>query len=133
MKKITLLLTTLIFSLTMMFSSPSYAKWTKVGTNDIGDTFYVDFERIKKHGGYVYFWRLDDYLKQDYVGNLSAETYFQGDCKLFRNKGLSFSTHTEPMGEGTSSRTYTPPNKWHYLPPNSPAETILKKVCEYAN
>ena len=53
--KFPLLLTTILFSLTMMFSFPSYAKWTKVSKNVSGDTFYVDFERIRKVYGYVYY------------------------------------------------------------------------------
>ena len=54
MRKLTVLLTTLVFSLTM-FASRSYAEWTKVGEIPDGTTFYVDFERIRKHDGYVYF------------------------------------------------------------------------------
>ena len=50
-----------------MFSSPSYSKWTMVSegidSSNSGDTFYVDFERIRKHGGYVYWWDLTDFLK----------------------------------------------------------------------
>ena len=46
----------------MLLSAPSYAKWTKVGENVYGSTFYVDFERIRKGDGYVYFWGLNDYL-----------------------------------------------------------------------
>ena len=119
---------TLVF--TVMFSSPSYADWTKVTTSTDGDTFYVDFERIRKHGGYVYFWRLSDYLKPNKWGNLSAKMYKQGDCKLFRYKYLSFSYYKEPMGRGTLSTSSNPENpKWKYPPPNSSIEKILKKVC----
>ena len=38
----------------------------------IDTTFYVDFERIRKHDGYVYFWRIRDDLKPDKWGDLSA-------------------------------------------------------------
>ena len=31
----------------VMFSSTSFAEWTKVGENVDGNTRYVDFERIK--------------------------------------------------------------------------------------
>ena len=77
---------TLIFALTfsVMFSSSSYAGWTKVGENASGDTYYVDFERIRKHDGYVYFWQLSDYLKPTEYGILSAKVYKQGDCRSFR-------------------------------------------------
>ena len=133
MKKITLLLTTLVFSLTMMFASTSYAEWTEVSEGVDGDTYYVDFERIRKHGGYVYFWYLIDYLKPQH-GDLSAKTYNQGDCKLFRFKGLSDSYHTQSMGEGTPSTTSNTPDKdWKYPPPDSAIEHILKKVCKTAN
>jgi len=47
-----------------VFSSTSFAEWTKVSEN-VSTTFYVDFERIRKHGGYVYFLWLSDYLKPD--------------------------------------------------------------------
>jgi len=46
MKKL-LLISTLLFS-TLMFSTPSYGEWTKVSENVEGNSFYVDFERIKK-------------------------------------------------------------------------------------
>jgi hypothetical protein len=46
-----------------MFLSPSYAKWTEMGANGSGMTFYVDFERIRKHGGYVYWYNLIDLFK----------------------------------------------------------------------
>ena len=67
MRKLTLLLTTLVFSLTM-FASTSYAEWTKVDESVDGDTFYVDFERIRKVDGYVYWWSLRDYSKPDKYG-----------------------------------------------------------------
>jgi len=123
---------TLIFALTftVMFSSTSYAEWTKVGANVHGDTFYVDFERIRKHGGYVYYWRLVDYLKPDKWGDLSAQMYVQGDCKLLRSKTLAWSTYTRPMGRGDHSTFINKPNKnWTYPHPNSVGEKILNRVC----
>ena len=99
MKKL-LLIFTLLLS-TLMFSTPSYAEWTKVSRGEDGVISYVDFERIRKHGGYVYFWKLTDYLKLTKYGVLSNQMYKQGDCKVFRYKVLSFSFHKEPMGGGT--------------------------------
>ena len=127
MRKITL---ALLFS--AMFSSTSFADWTKVGENVKG-TFYVDFERIRKHGGYVYFWELGDYLKPNSAGNLSSELYFQGDCELFRYKGLNWFFHKEPMGEGPAQISNDADKEWNYPPPNSVDEIVLKTVCEYAN
>jgi len=70
MRKLTILLA-LVFS--VMFSSTSFAEWKKVGENVDGDTFYVDFDRIRKHGGYVYFWSLGDLLKPFESGTLSVK------------------------------------------------------------
>jgi len=116
----------------MFSSSTSFAGWTKVSEN-VGATFYVDFERIRKHDGYVYFWELIDFLKPDEYGTLSGKSYIQGDCKKFRFNILSDSYHKEPMGGGEIDETLNPPDKeWHYPPPDSPSEIILKSVCQYA-
>jgi hypothetical protein len=121
-----LLIFTLLFS-TLMFSSPSCAKWEKLTETVNGNTFYVNFERIKKQGGYVYFWVLGDYLKPK-DGVLSYKNYRQGDCKLFRHKILSWSFHKEPMGGGTG-QSITPNSVWTYPSPNSVGKTVLKSVC----
>ena len=133
MKKL-LLIFTLLFS-TLMFSTPSYAEWTEVSKNVSGTTFYVDFERIRKHDGYVYWWELGDYLRPTPEGILSGKIYKQGDCKLFRLKRLSGSFHKEPMGRGTGDSPPIPESMkdWKYPPPNSTIEIVLKTVCEYAN
>jgi hypothetical protein len=123
MKKLILIL---LFS-TVMFSSSSYAEWTNVVKN-IKATFYVDFERIRKHDGYVYWWELIDFLKPT-SGMLSGEIYKQGDCKLFRLKRLSVSFHNEPMGGGTGETVNEPDKEWRYPSPNSINEVILKQVC----
>ena len=128
MKKL-LTIFTLVF--TMMFSSTSFADWTKVSKNVDGTTFYVDYERIRKHGGYVYFWGLADYLKPTKFGDLSSKRYQQGDCKLFRYKVLTYYFYKEPMGEGTPelAQPEGDTKNWRYSPPNSSIESILKKVC----
>ena len=120
-----LTITTIVF--TLMFSSTSFAGWTKVGENKNG-THYVDFERIQNIDGFVYYWELGDYLKPNKDGALSSEVHKQGDCKLFRSKVLSFSSYKEPMGGGTGT-PYTPPDKWTYPSPVSSSEVILKLAC----
>ena len=100
-----------------------------MGEFEDGRTFYVDFERIRKHGGYVYWWELGDYLKPITGGYLSAKIYNQVDCKLFRYKNLSWSFHKEPMGGGTGETSNEPDKDWKYPPPDSVSETILKAVC----
>ena len=124
------LLTVLVLT---VLSTPVFADWKKVDVNVNGTTFYVDFDRIRKHGGYVYYWVLGDYLKPSKKGDLSGKVYYQGDCKLFRYKYLSDSYYTQPMGRGTPSASSNKPDKdWNYPPPNSVSESVLKTVCAYA-
>ena len=129
MHRVTLILT---FLFSLMFSSPSYSEWTRVDENVEGDTFYVDYERIRKVDGYVYWWDMKDYLKPSPYSHLSGKIYHQGDCKLFRYKNLTFVQHKQPMGRGSqdSEFDYSPKNpEWNYLSPDSVGETVLKTVC----
>jgi hypothetical protein len=123
------LLTILTVFFTVMFSSPSYSKWTKV-VEIAGDTHYVDFERIRKHGGYVYYWHLEDLLKPR-GGILSFITYIQADCKIFRLKWLMMSFHKESLGRDTGQTPPIPETQkdWKYPVPNSVRESLLKSVC----
>ena len=102
-----------------------------MSVNRNGTTFYVDFERIRKHDGYVYWWDLIDYLKPTREGDLSVKNYNQGDCKLFRTKTLTEHSFTAPMGGGSVKVLELTKfhKKWMYPPPNTSAETILKQVC----
>ena len=113
-----------------MFSFTSFAEWTKVAKdNTSGNIFYLDFERVRKHDGYVYWWDLSDYLKPDKYGDLSALVYNEGDCKLFRFKTLSYHFHKEPMGGGTGEIQESVKKGWQYPAPMSVSENILKAVC----
>jgi hypothetical protein len=100
-----------------------------VGEDTDGHTLYVDFDGIKKHDGYVYYWYLRDYLKPDTYGNWSSRIYHQGDCKLFRLKNVIGTFHKESMGVGTGDSHNPSYPEWFYPPPNSSSETILKSVC----
>ena len=125
------LLTILTLMFTVMFSSTSFAEWTKIGDNMDGSTFYVDFGGIKKHDGYVYWWDLTDFLKPTKTGTLSAKVYSQGDCELFQYKNLSFVFHDQPMGRDVGA-SITPENpEWKYPSPGSANEYILKEVCNW--
>ena len=124
------ILTTFICSL--MMSSMAHAEWTKVTENDTGDSSYVDFERIRKHNGKVYFWRMSDYLKPTKRGVLSGKIYHEAECDQFRLRYLSGTFYKSPMGEGAiNSSVNTPQKGWTYPPPESVFEVILKAVCNH--
>ena len=128
MKKL-LILTTFLSSLIM--SSVAYAKWTEVGKSVNGTTYYIDFERIKKHDGKVYFWRLTDFLKPNY-GDLSARTYVEAECGPFRLRNLNYKFYEGPMASGKISTSKNTPNAdWTYPGPGSVKEAIVNAVCNY--
>ena len=127
MLKVYLLLSTLLVS-TAICSTPSYSEWTNVGTNVRGTTYYLDFDRLRKHDGFVYYWWLSDLAEQDQYGDLSYISYNQADCKLFRYKHLSSSYHSGPMGTGVRNDV-SPPDEWYYPTPASSNEHILNQIC----
>ncbi len=120
-----------ILAIISMLSSLSYAGWTKIIQTANGDEYFVDFQRVKKHNGYVYWWQLTNRVKPSSSGVLSGKFYFQTDCKLLRYKTLSFSAYKSPMGEGIGITDNTPDKDWGYLPRNSSMETSLKEICKY--
>ena len=123
------LLTIFTIVFTIMFSSSSFAEWTRLGKNIDGNTIYVDFEGVRKHGGFVYWWDLIDYLKPTKSGKLSDKTYNEGDCELFRFQRLSFVFHDQPMGRDTGNSFSPKKTEWEYPSPGTVNEKILKQVC----
>ena len=129
MKKLILVLYALLFC--VILSPLSNADWKQMW-NSLGDTYYVEFDRIRKQNGYIYYWQLLDYLKPDEYGHFSSKAYTQGDCKMFRFKFLNSSLHKERMGSEAGEVDNTPDNEWTYPFPNSVFKDNLKSVCEYA-
>ena len=121
----------LVFILILLSSSTAYAEWNLVSKSVDGTKFYVDFERIRKVDGYVYYWHLSDYIKASKYGDFSVKVYHQGDCKLFRFKDLSWTFHKEPMGGGTGDIDNEPDKEWSYPSPKSVNEAILESVCDW--
>ena len=122
------LLTIFTLLFTVMIPSTSFAEWTKVGTNESGSDFYVDFERIRKHDGYVYWWDLVDYLKPK-RGVWSSQTYYEGDCAKFGVKILADVYHKEQMGRD-SGESFTRENpEWLYPSSDTVSGIILEMVC----
>ncbi len=126
MKKLLILL----FSILISFNS--YGEWTEVSETVHGSITYVDFERIRKKGGFVYYWALTNYGKRTTYGDLSSKVYYQVDCELFRYMYLSDSYYKESMGKGEKTGGSNEPDKeWSYPPPGSAQEYILESVCSW--
>ena len=130
MGKLTFAVATLLVAVT--FASQSFADWTEVGANQGGDTYYVDFDRIRKSDGYIYFWNLSDYREPNELGVASSVVYKQGDCNVFRYKYLRDTYYKTPMGRGNIYGSSNVPDKeWRYATPYSMQEIILEAVCSH--
>jgi hypothetical protein len=118
--------------LSILISFNSYAEWVKVST-DVNDIpHYIDIDTIKKHNGYVYYWKLTDLPKPNKWGDMSLKFYFQGDCGVVRVKYLSFIFYKQPMGRGTSEVDNTS-SEWRYPTPESVDGILLNFVCDYVD
>jgi len=116
-----------------MFSSTSHADWKKVSENLAGNTHYVDFERVRKNDGYVYYWSLYNYSRPAVNGDRSVKLYAQGDCENFRFRWLKLSVHKVQMGLSAGNKQEPlPENKgWGYPSPDIVNGLILKAVCDH--
>ena len=83
-----LILITFVSSLILLPTTSSYADWTKVAENVTGDSYYIDFERVRKNKGLVYYWQLANYLKPTQDGTFSAKSYKEAvDHAVKSNEG----------------------------------------------
>jgi hypothetical protein len=113
------------------YSSPSLAGWENLGETTAGDTFYVNFETIKKNNGYVYYWFLIDYLRPNKWNDMSSKTLMEADCNIPQKERKIYATyHTQPMGNGEPSTVSPEKREWRYPSPNTMEELKLKIVCD---
>ena len=118
---------------TVALASPVFAGWTKVTEGVSGDTSYIDFDTIKENDGYVYYWDLADLLKPDSDGDLSYKALNEVDCDIPRKyRYLSYVFYKQPMASGSVSSSSNNASEWIYPSPNSMAEFLTNKACDYA-
>ena len=127
--KYLLMLSTL--SLSLMFSAGSWAEWTGVAQGVGGyPKLYVDFKRIQKNDGLVYYWELQNLLEPTPNGTLSFLGYYKGDCKIGKRMMVSMTSYKLQMGEG-DGRTWSPKPQWDFLQPKSSAKMTQQAVCDH--
>ena len=127
MRKLNLILS-LVF--TVFLSFPSYAdEWTEWHEYK-GNTYYVDFERIRKKDGHAYYWELVDKIKPDFLGELSSISLLEVDCKDKKSRTVAATYYTQPMGRGNPVRTDNRTKQWFYPRPGAELNHLLKFVCK---
>ena len=122
----------LLFSLLISFNS--YGEWVFVseGIEDgAKDKWFVDKDTIKKEDGFTYYWVLADYGKTIPPGIMSAKIFYEGDCSLYRDRGLKYIFYKKPMGKGESINfdNNSPSSEWQYRQPNSNMHIVMKYTC----
>ena len=73
--------------------------WTEITKGQNGHIFFVDMENLKESRGYIYFWQLINYNKQDEYGDMAAKIYVKAECEVFKFKWLKVSYHKMLMGK----------------------------------
>lgn len=116
----------LIFSLLLSF--PTYADWSQIDKNSLGDIVYLETDNFREHNGHVYYWVLLDYLKPR-NGAMSQKILYELDCNVPRKQRyISVSNYNQPMGEGTSLATNNIESEWDaFHPPESTG--AIEIVC----
>ena len=113
----------------LLFSLPSYAKWTLIQYEPDFASWYIDYGTFKKRGDYVYFWKMTNYKVADPIK--SSKVFLQADCSILRYKTLSLWAYYGQMGTGKlQSNRDTPDAKWKYAAPGTVAEGILNTACK---
>ena len=140
MKKLLLLL----FSLLLSFNS--YGEWTKTSEGEDGDSFYIDFQTVKKlNSGKVVAWLMVDSTEptNGFLSDAkfySSKMFWEVDCGLMRVKFLSMTQYEEPMGRGESENYdgitgiagVEELMSWQYMPPDSLGYWNIEEVCSLA-
>ena len=111
----------------LLLTSQALAGWTQVSKSIEGDIFYADFDRIKRHNGYTYYYMLGDYLTPK-VGDLSVQYYRQVDCKSYRFRTISHVFYKQSMGQGTG-QAYNESGDWETTKKGSINHIVNKMIC----
>jgi hypothetical protein len=119
----------------LLFSSSVVAEWTLIAHSDYGDSFFVEYDTIKKENEYVYYWELVNYPSSLQDNIYSAKNYFVLDCKKYLFKFLKDIYFSEEMGKGKIiSQSEVPDEFWRdFNSPGSSERFEQLAVCKYAN
>ena len=118
----------IVMLLLLITAAPAWAEWVRLSQTD-GTVLYVDFTTLRANGDTRRVWTLQDLKQRESNGEMSMRGLHEYDCQQERWRTLQISAHSEPMARGKTLWTYSSPSKWEYIPPGTPAETILEIIC----
>ena len=116
-----------LFLILTMLSCSASAAWTEVTKNDVGDTFYIDFDTLKKDGQKRTYWQWTDF-KEPIGKYYSSRLKFILDCgqETLISVSVSYFTQNGLRGESLDPE---PTGKVVHVVPNTSGSTIMSKVC----
>lgn len=121
----------LLFALLLSFSyaqaiEPGFVKYTE---STSGASFYYHPKSIKKRGGLVYVWTMNNvggYTNGGFYFESKCQTVI--NCKTYEND-TTYIHHLDAKGNVISSVNYRT-REWTPIPPGSVMEMLAKIVCK---
>ena len=107
-------------------------EYFKPDSHEILSYIVNDMETIIESKGFVYFWELIDYTKEDEYGDKSAKIYIEADCIKYKFKWVKLSYHKEAMAKDevkVQSPSYLVAD-WQFPHQNSTSMIVLDFVCK---
>jgi len=117
-----------VLLMAIVISQLSFAGWTKIGSNEDGTEYSLDLTSVEKRDGYVYVWRLSEFLPNT-KGLISSKAYEKADCGLKRWKNLETVFLISKNVGGNETLLSNQESEWFYPPPDSVLEKMIKTIC----
>jgi len=105
-------------------------EWVEVSkaAND-SMTMYVDVDSVRFGGGYLYVWRLTDYLEPNQWGTMSMKVYTKFNCSSNTYQSMHFVAYSEDMAKGEADTLEYEPLDWESPGSGTMMEQVVNYVC----
>lgn len=118
-----------LLAFVMMVASPAWAEWTFVAKSVEGDSFFIDFENLRKEGNIRKVWQKVELTKENKFKWLSLRYRNEYDCKNETISILSLTAFSEKNLVGERLWNGNKISEKDDIAPDSVDWSILKKVC----
>lgn len=118
-----------LFAFVMTIASPAWSGWTFVAKSVEGDSFFIDFENLRKEGNIRKVWQKVELNKENKFKWLSLRYRNEYDCKNETISILSLTAFSEKNLDGEKLWNGNKISEKEDIAPDSVDWSILKKVC----
>jgi hypothetical protein len=120
----------LVLLISLMISFNSFGEWSFISQGKV-DEYYVDFDKISKNNGYVYYWTLTNFPSPPYAEGKSSLEFYEVSCNPpIKQRRKAYYFYNSTMGKGKMSPVFdTSTGPWEYKIPGSIREKLLEAVC----